>query len=203
MHAADSTGLPIPSPQSFLVTLKSLSSDASSESEVEEEAVLQPSSSIDSLVPLTDTSSHLDTPEWANRQSPTHSKSTSPKPRMQLSPAERSPLTVTSRAPRASELPDLISFDMSASARSPPHPDATAPNQASSSSSCATVDDLLSFSPQPPKSQSPLGLFPQDQTQALEARPVPVSQNVTSVSLPSLGKIFLPPMHISSSTNHR
>lgn len=118
----------------------------SSESEAEREPVLL-SPPTDTIPPL----NHSNDPLDVAHQSPLSSIHV-------VIPFAPPPLTAERRAPRASELPDLISFDMPTPPRLPipelPHSSLTPPNQLPSSSSSVTVDDLLAHSPVRSKSPS-------------------------------------------------
>ena len=126
-----------------LGTTKTHSLESGSENEIEQDPVLQPSSPVDALSPL---DLYPREPSEATCQLPTHTAvASSTDPVMTAEPHEN----------RASELPDLISFDMPTlprpalpefQPRTSPHSSLTPPSQLSSSSS-ATVDDLLTLSP--------------------------------------------------------
>ncbi|KAF8514075.1 hypothetical protein JB92DRAFT_3096330 [Gautieria morchelliformis] len=128
------------------LTTKVPSPELDSENEIEREPALQPSSPIDALSPL---DLYAQEPSNASYQHPLTA------PHTAVAPGTEPPRTTDPRGPRASELPDLISFDMPTPPRdnllqaqhTSPHSSMTPPSQLSSSSSSATVDDLLSLSP--------------------------------------------------------
>ena len=135
-----------------------------SESIFEREAVLQPSSLVDALSTQDVSTQENSKPDQLDSLSAIHTV---------VLPTQQ-PVIVESRPPRASELPDLISFDMLTSPRplipesqshASPHPGPTPPCQLSSSSSNATVDDLLTLSPV--QSESPS----QTKPPSLDSRP--------------------------------